>query len=86
MLCSCCAPEVLSDRFGDFSEATVVTLFLWPTVNMKLRPKLRALSPGTRIVSHVHDLGDWAPDRTIRVRAQGEGRERTIYLWTVRRT
>ena len=69
---------------SDFSDATVVTLFLWPHVNMKLRPQLLRLKPGTRIVSHVHDLGDWAPDRTIKVRADGESRERTIYLWVVK--
>jgi len=70
---------------SDFSEATVVTLFLWPQVNMKLRPQLERLRPGTRIVSHVHDLGDWTPDRTVRIRADGESRERTLYLWIVKR-
>jgi len=67
-----------------FGEATVVTLFLWPHINLKLRPQLEKLKPGTRIVSHVHDLGDWKPDRTVRVQADGEGRERTLYLWVVR--
>jgi len=69
---------------SDFSAATVVTLFLWPHINMKLRPQLVRLKPGTRIVSHVHDLGDWKPDRTIKVRVSETGRERTLYLWTVR--
>ena len=69
---------------SDFSAATVVTLFLWPHINMKLRPQLRKLKPGTRIVSHVHDLGDWKPDRTVKVRVTESGRERTLYLWTVR--
>jgi SAM-dependent methyltransferase len=74
----------LGDLFvADFSSATVVTLFLWPQVNLKLRPKLLQLKPGTRIVSHIHDLGDWKPDRTLRVRASGENRERTLYLWVV---
>ena len=67
----------------DFSAASVVTLFLWPHINLKLRPQLRKLKPGTRIVSHIHDLGDWLPDRTVRVRAAGEQRERAIHLWTV---
>ena len=67
---------------SDFSEATVVTLFLWPHINMKLRPKLMTLRPGTRIVSHVHDLGDWKPTRLQSVMTQ-EGRERRLYLWTV---
>lgn len=76
---------IQGDLFAaDFSEATVITLFLWPHINMKLRPQLLKLRPGTRIVSHVHDLGDWAADRTIRVRIDSEGRERTLYLWVVR--
>lgn len=75
---------VLGDLFeSDFSAATVITLFLWPHVNMKLRPQLARLKPGTRIVSHVHDLGDWKPDRTMKVAIKG-GRERTLFLWTVR--
>src|SRR5690606_17613816 len=61
----------------DLSRATVVTMYLLPDINMKLRPKLlETLAPGTRIVSHAFDLGDWRPDRVITV-------ERTIYLWTV---
>ena len=63
---------------ADISEATVVTLYLLPSVNLKLRPKLlRDLKPGTRIVSHSFDMGDWKPDRQENV----EGR--IIYLWTV---
>jgi len=63
---------------AEIREATVVTLFLWPEVNLKLRPKLLAeLKPGTRIVSHMHDMGDWKPERTVR--ADG----RTLYLWRV---
>jgi SAM-dependent methyltransferase len=76
---------VQGDLFtADFSEASVVTLFLWPEVNLRLRPKLRTLKPGTRIISHVHDMGDWAPEQTIRVKVDGGARERTVYLWTVR--
>lgn len=63
----------------DLSEATVVTLFLYPDVNLKLRPKLVAeLRPGTRVVSHWHDMGDWEPDRTIRLMG------RPVYLWVIR--
>jgi SAM-dependent methyltransferase len=77
---------VQGDLFeANFKDATVVTLFLWPGVNMKLRPQLLALAPGTRIVSHLHDLGDWRPDRTRVIRAKGENRERTLYLWVVPR-
>lgn len=63
---------------ADIHEATVVTLYLWPWVNLKLRPKLlRELKPGTRIVSHWHDMGDWPPEKEIEV----EGRK--IYLWRI---
>jgi SAM-dependent methyltransferase len=64
---------------ADFSDATVVTLFLWPQVNRKLRPILwRQLKPGTRIVSYIWNMGDdWPPQRTETVR------DRKIYLWTV---
>ncbi|MEJ8800765.1 class I SAM-dependent methyltransferase [Pontibacter sp. H249] len=63
---------------ADFSKASVVTLYLLPSVNMKLRPKLlRELKPGSRIVSHAFDMGDWEPDKTVEV----DGAK--IYLWTV---
>ena len=63
----------------DLSNATVVTLFLNPQVNLRLRPKLRAeLRPGTRVVSHWHGMADWKPDRTIRVMG------RPIHLWIIR--
>jgi hypothetical protein len=62
----------------DFSDATVVTLYLLPSLNLKLRPKLlQELKPGTRIVSHAFDMGDWKPVRTQEVRGN------TIYLWIV---
>jgi SAM-dependent methyltransferase len=64
---------------SDFSDATVVTLFLWPHVNRKLRPILwRQLRPGTRVVSHIWDMGaEWPPDKTEVVD------DRKIHLWTV---
>lgn len=66
----------------DISDATVVMLFLYPDVNLKVRPKLlRELKPGTRIVSHWHDMGDWRPQETMYVRSGGS--ERPLYLWTV---
>lgn len=66
----------------DVSDAAVVMLFLSPALNLKLRPKLlRELKPGARIVSHWHDMGDWKPQRTVRV--QSGGRERLVYLWTI---
>jgi ribosomal protein L11 methylase PrmA len=67
---------------ADLERATVVMLFLWPEVNLRLRPKLlRELAPGTRIVSHYHDMGDWAPERVVHVAFRG--RSRPVYLWRV---
>jgi hypothetical protein len=67
-----------SDLFDvDIREATVVTMYLLPSMNMRLRPKLLAdLKPGTRVVSHGFDMEDWKPDREIE--ANGD----TLYLWT----
>jgi predicted O-methyltransferase YrrM len=66
------------------ADATVVMLFLWPEVNLKLRPRLLSeLEPGTRIVSHFHDMGDWKSEQVVRLRS--EGYNRSIYLWTVPR-
>ena len=62
----------------DVSAASVVTMYLLPDVNMLLRPNLLSqLKPGSRVVSHAFDMGDWNPDRTELV----EGR--TVYLWTI---
>ena len=66
----------------DIGEATAVMLFLWPEVNLALRPKLlRELRPGTRVGSHWHEMGDWKPQRTERVAASD--RVRPIHLWIV---
>jgi ribosomal protein L11 methylase PrmA len=63
-------------------DATVVMLFLWPEINLRLRPRLlRELRPGTRIISHWHDMGDWKPEKSVNVLASG--RERPVYYWTV---
>jgi SAM-dependent methyltransferase len=65
----------------DLKEATVVTLYLLPEINLKLRPKLfRELKPGTRIVSHDFDMGEWEPEQTVQVNAD---REHTVYFWTI---
>ena len=62
----------------NLSEATVVTLYLLPSLNLKLLPKLKAeLKPGTRIVSHAFDMGDWVPEQTLDV----DGRK--VYFWTI---
>jgi ubiquinone/menaquinone biosynthesis C-methylase UbiE len=73
-----------TDIFADstnLSEATVVTLYLLPSLNVKLLPKLRReLKPGTRIVSNSFSMGEWEPERTQEV----DGR--TIYYWTMPKT
>ena len=64
---------------ANISEATVVTLYLLPTLNLKLLPKLnKELKPGTRVVSHAFDFGEKAP-AIEKMNVNG----RTIYLWTI---
>ena len=71
----------------DLSPATVVTMYLLPEVNLALRPRLLALAPGTRIVSHDWDLGDWRPDRTLTLavpqKTIGLEKASRLHLWTV---
>ncbi|MFB6098704.1 MAG: cyclopropane-fatty-acyl-phospholipid synthase family protein, partial [Salinibacter sp.] len=63
---------------ADISEATVVTMYLLPSVNLKVRPKLfKQLDPGTPVVSHAFDMGKWTPERTVEVDGA------TIYRWTI---
>jgi SAM-dependent methyltransferase len=61
----------------DFKDATVITLYLLPSLNVKLMPKLLQLKPGTRIVSHDFDMGDWKPEQTVELNGH------TVYFWTV---
>jgi len=66
---------------ADVSGATVVTLYLVSSANLKLRPLLtKQLQPGSRIVSHAFGMGDWPPDKTDRF-TDSRGDERVIYLW-----
>ena len=71
----------------DLSPATVVTMYLLPEVNLQLRPRILKLRPGTRIVSHDWDMGEWEPDRTIALDVPDKpvGREKSskIHLWVV---
>ena len=63
---------------ADIGKATVVTLYLLPDLNLKLRPRLlRELKPGTRIVSHQFDMGSWKPDKKL------ESNGRTVYFWVI---
>ena len=69
---------VKADLFEiDFSAATVITMYLLTDLNLKLRPKILDLKPGTRVVSHAFDMGEWKPDRTETV----DGK--TAFLWIV---
>jgi ubiquinone/menaquinone biosynthesis C-methylase UbiE len=72
---------------ADIHEASVVTLFLLSSVNLKLRPKLLGeLKPGTRIVSNTFEMGDWQPDKelTLEQRSDDDGPfSRKLYLWIV---
>ena len=62
----------------DLSPASVVTMYLLPDVNLKLRPNvLSQMKPGSRVVSHAFDMGDWKPDKTEKING------RTVYLWIV---
>ena len=71
----------------DLADAQVITMYLLPEVNLQLRPALLALAPGTRIVSHDWDMGDWLPERsqTLAVPDKSIGREKisTVHLWVV---
>jgi precorrin-6B methylase 2 len=63
---------------SDLSEATVVTLYLLPELNLKLLPKLlRELKPGTRVVSHAFDMGTWKPEQALKID------RRDVYFWTM---
>jgi uncharacterized protein (TIGR03000 family) len=74
--------DALKDR--DYSEATVVMLYMGNEFNNLLRPILeKQLKPGTRIVSHRFEMGDWKPDKTIKVTG-ADGDEYTLHLWTVK--
>ncbi len=68
---------------ADFREATVVTMYLLTSVNRRLRPKLLAeLQPGTRLVSHSFDMGEWKPDRTSVVTTSFDD-QRDVHFWVV---
>ncbi len=63
---------------ANFSDATVITLYLLPALNVKLLPKmLKELKPGTRVVSHAFAMGDWKPEQTLDIGG------RSVYFWTI---
>ena len=61
----------------DFSKATVVTMYLLPQLNVKLRPTILAMKPGTRVTSHQFDMGDWEPDQALKIES------RDAFVWIV---
>jgi SAM-dependent methyltransferase len=69
----------------DIRAADVVTMYLLPEVNLKLRPKLLGeLKPGARVVSHNYHLGDWRPDKTVLMeKITSEGDDSILYFWVV---
>ncbi len=76
------ATFVKADLFeSDFSQAQVITMFLLSSINLKLRPKILDLKPGTRIVSNTFDMGEWTPDETFHL--DGCNSWCTAHLWIV---
>jgi SAM-dependent methyltransferase len=68
---------------ADFRDATVVTMYLLNSVNVRLRPKLLAeLKPGTRLVSHSFEMGEWRPDKTVEVSTSFDDR-RDVHFWVI---
>lgn len=68
---------------SDFSKATVITMFLLPSLNIKLRPKLLDMKPGTRLVSNSFDMGDWRADETVSLNGEVCTSHCTAYFWIV---
>ncbi|MCC6531806.1 MAG: class I SAM-dependent methyltransferase [Burkholderiales bacterium] len=66
----------------DFSQASVITMFLLPDINLRLRPKILDMKPGTRVVSNTFTMGEWEADETGTV-AESSGYYRTALLWIV---
>ena len=75
--------DVLKMTPEDFKDVDVVTLYLYPEVNLRLRPVLqKGLKEGARVVSHDFDMGDWKEDKKEEVQAD---RKHTVYLWTIKK-
>lgn len=67
---------------SDISAATVVLIYLLPHLNLRLRSRLQTqLCPGSRLVSHMFDMGDWLPDQTVRL--EGSEEDSVLYLWRI---
>ncbi len=79
------AQFIQADLFeSDFSRATVITMFLMPDINVRLRPRILDLKPGTRIVSNSFTMGDWTADQTAVIESKGDCETyNTAYFWIV---
>jgi SAM-dependent methyltransferase len=79
------AQFVKADLFeSDFSQGTVITMFLMPEINLRLRPQILDFKPGTRIVSNSFNMGEWAPDETATMDSKEDcGFYNTAYFWIV---
>jgi len=79
------AQFIEADLFeSDFSKATVITMFLMPRINLRLRPRILDLKPGTRIVSNTFTMGEWTPDQTFVVEGNEDcGKYNTALFWIV---
>lgn len=67
----------------DLSKASVITLYLLPSLNKRLIPQFNKMKPGSRIVSHEYDMKGVKPDKTLHIKSREDGQTHTIYLWTV---
>lgn len=75
---------IQGDLFAvDFSEATVLVLYLWPDLNLKLRPLIQKMKPGTKLITHNYDMGDWKPDEMVTIEGE-DGRVHKLFLWIIR--
>ena len=67
----------------DLSKASVITLYLLPSLNLRLVPQLEKMKPGSRIVSHAYDIKGIKPDRVISIESKEDSSNHNIYLWTI---
>jgi hypothetical protein len=74
---------IQGDLFAtDFKEATVLTLYLLPDVNIKLKPEILKMKPGTRVVSHNYNMGDWTPEKMKTIKTP-DGVDHYVFFWRV---
>ena len=67
----------------DLSKASVITLYLLPSLNRKLVPQFNKMKPGSRVVSHEYGIRGYKPDKVLHIKSREDNAEHTIYLWTV---